>query len=618
MSDKSSQLPDRLELDEKKKKVLDKIRNRKNYGEVEKALGEAESSRRDFLQTLGLVTGGLALGALGFKAFQDIENEKELNEKEIGGEDRNDQTITGMATQNTNSESQESTGSEYVAQEHEIQFKSSSGEPVNYYFKVADLSISQNSTTSTSGGGSLTREFSLPSDGPYTSWEEFKPLFQSLVFDYEGPHWSDFRDLANEIDGSGKYEELTGQERNPDVSSIRGAENTYNITDYGADPSGSSDSADAIKDALSDATSGGSAGTVFIPEGTFLIEDEIRLQGEHSGVTVHGAGYDSVVKYEDDIGGAMFPVHDSGSDPVSNVTFSSFRLEGNTDHYVRGLNFRPDNAPYATGSRIENMWIRNVGAQGFTGGHHWMVIDGVYVENTGRHGIGCSSAFNYLYDDDDESELPLFDTWDEFRTLFLVNIVTYNCGMNLPASTGASYGIDMSAGRNFCSNFVAKNCGRGMKTSDNAVGQGITSGVVLRTEQQMDDNGQMEGGNGFQDKDPYREDAFLHNVLFQGNDKRGARIGNRPWEMGQVAFINNGNQASRDWASMGILIEENDTHTIDHLISADNDGVGLKLTESANVNIGKYEAAGNGNGALDNSSSGTVSVSPEEYDYRYS
>lgn len=70
-------------------------------------------------------------------------------------------------------------------------------------------------------------------------------------------------------------------------------ENVYNVLDYGADPSGDTDSTAAIQAAIDDAGSSG-GGVVYMPQGTFTItyQDgaDYSLRMDKSGVVLKGAG----------------------------------------------------------------------------------------------------------------------------------------------------------------------------------------------------------------------------------------------------------------------------------------------------------------------------------------
>ncbi|HEX6539461.1 MAG TPA: glycosyl hydrolase family 28-related protein [Candidatus Dormibacteraeota bacterium] len=87
--------------------------------------------------------------------------------------------------------------------------------------------------------------------------------------------------------------------------------NAFNVTKYGADPSGQSDATQAIRQAISAAEAAGSGQTVYFPAGTYLLDDndglktDFRLSGP-TAPNILGAGRDTT-RLVEKIGTVAYP-----------------------------------------------------------------------------------------------------------------------------------------------------------------------------------------------------------------------------------------------------------------------------------------------------------------------
>ncbi len=66
-----------------------------------------------------------------------------------------------------------------------------------------------------------------------------------------------------------------------DVPSAYAGKTVYDVTEYGADKEGMKDSSTAFQSAISEARQEGGDAIVFIPEGTYLLESQMRLEGDN-------------------------------------------------------------------------------------------------------------------------------------------------------------------------------------------------------------------------------------------------------------------------------------------------------------------------------------------------
>ena len=152
MNEDQNNLPE-INIEDKKEAIENVRASSSLKNKVDQVLNHKELSRREFLQMLGLDSGGVAVGALGANTslLKDFLDEKPDNRKSL--DSRN--FVTGDATDvspgSGETGSTNTTGSAYTLQEHEIEFENTGSEPVNYYFKVARSTAGTATTSSGSG-----------------------------------------------------------------------------------------------------------------------------------------------------------------------------------------------------------------------------------------------------------------------------------------------------------------------------------------------------------------------------------------------------------------------------------------------------------------------------------
>jgi hypothetical protein len=153
--------------------------------------------------------------------------------------------------------------------------------------------------------------------------------------------------------------------------------NSLSITNYGADPTGVTNSTTALENTISVANSEGKS--VWMPAGTYLISATINLP---SNTTIHGAG----MWYTTLVGNPILYTN-----PANRITFNG---EGNniqlSDFAIIGkLNYRNDNEPndglggsYGTGSTISNIWVEHTKTGAWIVNSLGLVINGCRFRDT--------------------------------------------------------------------------------------------------------------------------------------------------------------------------------------------------------------------------------------------
>lgn len=133
-------------------------------------------------------------------------------------------------------------------------------------------------------------------------------------------------------------------------SMIRGA--SVNIVDFGADPTGVSDSSTAIQNAI-DASS-----SVYIPPGTYLLLSGLQLK---SNLEIFGAGPASILKAG---ASAMNMLRAAADADRSNISIHDFSLDGGgqtTNVYTGIARVNGMSLDRVSDVRIDNMIIHNMG-----------------------------------------------------------------------------------------------------------------------------------------------------------------------------------------------------------------------------------------------------------------
>jgi hypothetical protein len=154
-----------------------------------------------------------------------------------------------------------------------------------------------------------------------------------------------------------------------------------NILDFGADPTGVTNSSAAIAAALA------ASDVVFIPKGTFLITSNINIP--RAGITLFGEGDTSIISYSGDNRRIVCN--------QDNFTMSSFFVNGNkpnvgwetTNNFDFGLRVGDGATSRVDGLKVLDMTFKDIGLDGLTidNCQHVLVNDGCKFINCRRWGI---------------------------------------------------------------------------------------------------------------------------------------------------------------------------------------------------------------------------------------
>lgn len=113
----------------------------------------------------------------------------------------------------------------------------------------------------------------------------------------------------------------------------------YSVTDFGAVGDGNQANAAsnvvAIRAAIAAASAAGKA--LYIPSGTYVVNDNFTFTTANNGLTIFGEGYESCIKLANTINYPANPIAAwmfYVSEPLSNVTFRSLRLDGSRSTIV--------------------------------------------------------------------------------------------------------------------------------------------------------------------------------------------------------------------------------------------------------------------------------------------
>lgn len=149
-------------------------------------------------------------------------------------------------------------------------------------------------------------------------------------------------------------------------SMIEGA--SVNVLDYGADNTGSNDSAAAIQDAV---TAAGYGGCVYLPKGTYKVNSTINLPavaGSQSGVTILGEGPSTAIKPGVTLTNVFYVTG-------TNTTFQNLTVDATLVPSTNGIHIDYlDNA--GTGCHVKNCTII-----GFVSGILSTGLNHIYEEN---------------------------------------------------------------------------------------------------------------------------------------------------------------------------------------------------------------------------------------------
>ncbi|AXK37298.1 mycodextranase [Streptomyces armeniacus] len=181
------------------------------------------------------------------------------------------------------------------------------------------------------------------------------------------------------------------------------------VVDHGADPTGAQDSAQAFKDAIAAAQ----GGTVWIPEGDFLLGSE--LSGVQN-VTIQGAGnWHSVVH------GSRFINQTQSAGNVHLKDFAVFgevteRVDNNPDNFVNGS--------LGAGSSVSGMWLQNlkVGLW-LTGTNDNLAVEGNRFVGMAADGLNLNGTAKNVT----VSNNFLRNTGDDSLAMWSLNAANENC-----------------------------------------------------------------------------------------------------------------------------------------------------------------------------------------------
>jgi len=124
---------------------------------------------------------------------------------------------------------------------------------------------------------------------------------------------------------------------------------TVSVLDFGADPTGSTDSATAIQNAINAAST--TSGIVTLPAGTFLINTAISLIGKY--VTIIGAGQTHTIIKANATLTSVFEIGETTDNTVAPFVIQDLQINGNNTT-TNGINVR-----YRHQSVVRNVYIIN-------------------------------------------------------------------------------------------------------------------------------------------------------------------------------------------------------------------------------------------------------------------
>lgn len=155
----------------------------------------------------------------------------------------------------------------------------------------------------------------------------------------------------------------------------------FNVMDFGATGNGTTDDTTSIVAAI--ASIGSSGGTLFFPQGTYLVTGLII---SNSGIKILGTGWKSIIKLKNASNQYIFRL------TAGNIQFKDIQLDGNKSNQTSGKE------AIQTGFNADNLIVQNVFIQNtywtgiFVNGSKNTLIDGCRLLNCGASGVDTNTT----------------------------------------------------------------------------------------------------------------------------------------------------------------------------------------------------------------------------------
>lgn len=344
------------------------------------------------------------------------------------------------------------------------------------------------------------------------------------------------------------------------------------VRDHGAQLDGNHDDRDAIQSALNEAAGSDDSDTVYIPEGTVLLEDELVLRARHSGTTLRGAGRDTELRLSKDFEDPYRALRVDGrrtGEAVTDVTVSDLRINGQKDEQSDWgfgiVTFEADGE--TEGILFSNLWVHD-----FLGSNIHINTVGTTLRNVSTwgaerwHGIGVSC-------DVDDASRPI------------VVEESYSAQNEL-------HGIDCSGGHTVVRRTLLERNGWGGKNTGDT--QSATwQNVVFRNNEEL---GYMTTGD-------HESRITFENVVAEGNGRKGFIL-THAGEYHLDTLILRANNSTGE-SNSNIYITSDATISGGEIQSYNaKDGVGLAVEGEPDGKLDRYVHAGNEEGALSSTYAG--------------
>lgn len=338
------------------------------------------------------------------------------------------------------------------------------------------------------------------------------------------------------------------------------------VRDHGAQLNGDHDDHDAIQSALNEAAESDDSSTVYVPEGTVLLEDELVLRARHSGTTLRGAGRDTELRLSEDFESPYRALRVDGrrtDEAVTDVTVSDLRINGQkneqSDWGFGIVTFEADGE--TEGVLFSNLWVHD-----FLGSNIHVNTVGTTIRNVSTwgankwHGIGISC-------DIDEPSRPIVVEGSH-------------------SAKNDIHGIDCSGGHTVVRRTLCEQNSWGAKNTSDTL-SATWQNVVFRDNEEL---GYMTaGGHGNR--------VTFKNVVAEGNGRKGMLLGHEGEYHLDTLILRGNNTSGR--SNSNIYITSAATIRGTELRSYDaKDGVGLAVEGEPEGQLDRYVHAGNEEGPL--------------------